>query len=238
VDDNSPQSATGLDDLTAAQLLRYAEELGQLHAQERRERERAERVLRELASAYDATVSALATAVDVRDVGTGDHAARVTDVALRLASAVAPELAADPEVRHGFVLHDIGKIGVPDAILRKPGPLSPDEILVMREHPLLGERIVAGIPNLAGIATAVIGSHHERWDGAGYPRRLARDEIPLAARVFAIADTFDAMTSDRPYRMALPVEHALEEIWREAGAQFDAELALVFVALMREDAAA
>ena len=169
---------------------------------------------RALQDSYRTTVRALAAALDLRDDQTGAHAIRVTALALRLANVVAPELAADQGLEFGFLLHDIGKIGVPDAIVLKPGPLDAEEIEHMNGHVTLGERIVAEVPYLRGIAADIIQSHHERWDGTGYPSGLRGEQIPLAARIFSVVDAFDAITNDRPYRAAQPVEHALREVER------------------------
>jgi HD-GYP domain-containing protein (c-di-GMP phosphodiesterase class II) len=153
----------------------------------------------------------------------------VTLLAMQLAEQAAPELVLDPELEYGFFLHDLGKIGVPDEILRKPGPLDPAEFDVMRRHPVLGEGIISQIPRLNGVTRQVVRSHHERWDGAGYPDGLRGEEIPTAARIFSLVDAFDAMTNDRPYRRALPVETAVVEIKRGAGKQFDPQVAGLFV---------
>lgn len=220
--------------LAVAQALKYAEELQLLYGRERVQRERAEQALEQLQASYATTVRALAAALELRDDITGGHAARVTDLALRLTERVAPELLADPELEYGFLLHDLGKIGVPDGVLLKPGPLTDAEWETMREHPLLGEVIVARIPFLGGVARQIIASHHERWDGAGYPRGLKGDQIPLAARIFALVDSFDAMTTTRPYRDALSLEQALHEIANGSGTQFDPNIAGGFIDLMRE----
>jgi ribonuclease P protein subunit RPR2 len=217
--------------LAIQQTLRYAEELRQLHDAERVQRARAERALARLEASYKTTVRALAAALELRDDITGNHAERVTRLALLLTERVAPELAADAELEYGFLLHDLGKIGIPDAILLKRGPLDPHEFETMRAHPVLGERIVARIPYLSGVARQVVVAHHERWDGAGYPGGLAGEEIPLPARIFALADAFDAMTNDRPYRPALERERAIEEIRHGSGHQFDPSLVSVFVEL-------
>jgi HD-GYP domain-containing protein (c-di-GMP phosphodiesterase class II) len=197
-----------------------------------------------VAEAAVATVRALERALELRDYRRGefaetrDHCEGVTRVAICLAQAVAPELLGDPQLEHGFRLHDIGMLAVSDHILLKQGPLDQRELDEIREHPWLGERIVAGVPYLNGIARQVIGSHHEKWDGTGYPRGLEGAEIPPAARIFAIADAYDSMTSDQPYREALPVELALAEISDHAGSHFDPSFAEAFLALGPEIVAA
>ena len=184
-----------------------------------------------------ATVEALARALELHDYRrgefgeTGAHTTRVTQLALALAERVAPELLLDPQLAFGFRLHDIGMIGVPSSTLIKPGPLTPTEIDEIREHPWLGERIVAPVTWLSGLAREVIACHHERWDGTGYPRGLRGAEIPLPARILAIVDAFDAITHDQPYRKALGVEAAREEIRAMSGTHFDPELAQVFLTL-------
>ena len=184
-----------------------------------------------------ATVEALARALEFHDYRRGEfgetaaHTKRVTRLALALAERVAPELLSDPQLAFGFRLHDIGMIGVPSSTLTKAGPLTPTEVDEIREHPWLGERIVAPVPALSGVAREVIACHHERWDGSGYPRGLRADEIPLPARILAIVDAFDAITHDQPYRVALGVEAAREEIHAQAGTHFDPELARAFLAL-------
>jgi len=125
----------------------------------------------------------------------------------------------------------VGKIGIPDSILRKPGPLDPGELALMRTHPRLGERIVAGIPHLGGIARQVVACHHESWDGRGYPDGLAGEEIPLAARIFAVADAFDAMTHDRPYRKAFPFDEACRRLMEASGTQFEPRLVQAFLGI-------
>jgi HD-GYP domain-containing protein (c-di-GMP phosphodiesterase class II) len=217
--------------LAIAQSLKYAEELQQLYVREREQRSKVEEAVARLEESYATTVRALAAALELRDDGTGAHADRVTTLALLLAAEVAPDLAADPELEYGFLLHDLGKIGVPDAILLKPGPLTRREMEEMRYHPILGEKIVAGIPYLNGVARQVVAAHHERWDGGGYPRGFAGARIPLSARIFAVADAFDAMTNDRPYRKALTFQVSVSEIVMGAGTQFDPELVDAFVEL-------
>ena len=184
-----------------------------------------------------ATVEALSRALELHDYRrgelgeTGAHIARVTSLGLALAEFAAPELLQQEQLEFGFRLHDIGMIGVPNSTLEKGGLLSPAEVDEIREHPWLGERIVAPVKGLHGTARDVIACHHERWDGSGYPRGLRGTEIPLAARIFAIADTFDAMTHDQPYRKAVSVKTALREIATSAGTAFDPELTATFLAL-------
>jgi len=220
--------------LAVAQALKYAQELRQLHASERAQRRIVEEALERLETSYATTVRALAAALELRDDETGGHAVRVTDLALELTRRLDPELSAEPQLEYGFLLHDIGKIGIPDGILRKPGPLDPKELEQMRFHPVLGERVLEQIPYLSGLARDVVACHHERWDGKGYPAGLAGTDIPMAARIFALADSFDAMTNDRPYRRALPVADAIDEIIRSSGSQFEPELAEAFLELVRE----
>jgi HD-GYP domain-containing protein (c-di-GMP phosphodiesterase class II) len=188
--------------------------------------ERGQRLL--LQSAYEETVVALARALESKDSGTGAHSQRVQRYALELAEAVAPDLLGDESAEHGFLLHDVGKIGIPDRVLRKPGPLDPDERRLMETHTLVGERMLSDLALLRGEGLKVVRSHHERWDGCGYPDRLAGDEIPVGARVFAVADTLDALTNDRPYRAAGSWEDASELIVSEASQQFDPDVVEAF----------
>jgi response regulator RpfG family c-di-GMP phosphodiesterase len=193
---------------------------------------RAHAAARALRDSYRTTVRVLATALELRDDQTGAHAERVTELALRLTERVAPELRADPELEFGFLLHDIGKIGVPDALVLKPESLTPDEMSQMRRHVDLGAQILADVPFLRGLAREVVTAHHERFDGTGYPSGLRGEQIPLVARIFAVVDAFDAMTNDRPYRRAAPPERALTEIQSLAGSQFDPVVVDAFVAMI------
>lgn len=177
-----------------------------------------------------ATIEALATAVEVKDVTTGHHVRRVKELAINCMEQIDPGLARNEEVSYGFVLHDVGKIGVPDSILGKEGPLTDAEWAVMRGHPEMGLKIVEPL-GFSPFATDVILDHHERWDGSGYPAGLERDEIPLTARVFAIADSYDAMTSDRPYRAAMDKPHVLEQLREAGGRLYDPEVTEVFIDL-------
>jgi ribonuclease P protein subunit RPR2 len=223
-----------VDKLANDQTLRYAAALRELYSSERAQRRAAEETLKQLIASYGATVRALAAALELRDDQTGRHAERVTKLALLLTARVEPDLLGDPELEYGFFLHDLGKIGVPDAVLLKPGELTAEEFELIRVHPSLGERIVGEVPYLSGTAKNVVGAHHERWDGAGYPRGLSAGSIPLAARIFAVVDAFDAITNDRPYRVGRPVPVAVEELMRGAGSQFDPAVVREFVALSAE----
>jgi ribonuclease P protein subunit RPR2 len=195
------------------QLERYARDLRDTY---KRERARG----RQLEASYVATVRALANAVEARDAYTGQHAERVAAYGLALAEAAGTPLDHDPQVEFGFLLHDVGKVAVPDAVLFKPAPLDHTERRLMQRHSVIGWEILREVDWL-GDAKLVVRHHHERWDGTGYPDGLGGDEIPLAARVFAVADTLDALTTDRPYRRAASLADAREVIAAEAGAQFD-----------------
>jgi putative nucleotidyltransferase with HDIG domain len=179
---------------------------------------------------YDATLAALSSALDVRDTETEGHARRVVRYMELIAEELRIPVDQHATLRRGALLHDIGKIGVPDHILRKPGPLTENEWYTMKTHPDLGAKIIAHIPFLEDVAV-IIRAHHERWDGNGYPDGLAGEQIPLGARVFAVADSFDAMTSDRPYRRGRQLDEALAEVGRCAGAQFDPAVVAAFVAV-------
>jgi cyclic di-GMP phosphodiesterase len=196
------------------QLLLYANDLRRLLGVERGRQELLQRTYRQ-------TVAALASALESKDVGTGSHSQRVQRYAVELALAVEPALLDDPSLEYGFLLHDVGKIGIPDHVLQKRGPLDESERRLMRTHTVLGEQLLADVDLLHGDGLRVVRSHHERWDGTGYPDRVAGSEIPLAARIFAVADSLDAMTSDRPYRAACRWKEAAAEIVGERGRQFD-----------------
>jgi PAS domain S-box-containing protein len=183
---------------------------------------------------YDLTIEALAAALELRDDESSRHARRVTKLALELTAAVEPELAADPELRFAYLLHDIGKIGVPDTILLKRGPLTERELRVLQMHTTLGEHLISYIPFLSDVVHDVVAFHHERWDGKGYPWGLSQEEIPLAARIFAVVDAFDAMTSDRPYRKAMDPAVAAEELERCAGSQFDPRIVDAFLPIVHK----
>jgi ribonuclease P protein subunit RPR2 len=170
-----------------------------------------------------AAVRALTNAVEARDSYTGKHAERVAAYGLELAKVIDSDLACDPQIEFGFLLHDVGKVAVPDSILHKPKALTSGEQELMRRHPVVGCEIVSHIDFLQGNAKGVVLHHHERWDGDGYPDRLAGEEIPRPARIFAVADSLDAITTDRPYRRAASIRNARAEIAAGAGGQFDPE---------------
>ena len=215
------------------QLLVLARDVNAMYQAERaraRELEAAQDALRDN---YLATVRTLAFIVEAKDSSTREHLERTHDYARALARVVMAGEEVSDELSYGFLLHDVGKVGIPESILCKPGPLTDEEYEVMKTHPLIGVQIVAPIQFL-GTAVDVIRCHHERWDGRGYPDGLAGEGIPLGARIFSVCDTFDAMTSDRPYRRALPFDAAVEEIDRCRGTQFDPTVVDAFVEMCSE----
>ena len=175
---------------------------------------------RQLQETYRATLEALGSALDTRDIGTEAHSRRVHGYALATAREHGVPEADLTDLAHGVLLHDIGKIGIPDAILLKPGPLTPAEWQIMRRHPEIGKALIEKIPFLRG-AVPIVFAHHEKWDGTGYPHGLRGADIPLGARIFMVVDAFDAITFDRPYSRAKPFDVAKAEIKRCAGTHFD-----------------
>jgi HD-GYP domain-containing protein (c-di-GMP phosphodiesterase class II) len=200
-------------ELAEAQQLRAVEDFRTAYR-------RASDLTKKLDQAYLETITALANAVEARDHLTGDHVERVRSMSVRLGHILKLDREALRQLEFGAVLHDVGKIGLPDAILGKPGPLSSSEIPIMQEHPLIGRRILEGVSFLHPALPAVE-AHHERWDGTGYPHGLSAENIPIAGRIVAVVDAFDAMTSDRPYRLALSVETAKAILLAGRGTQFD-----------------
>jgi putative nucleotidyltransferase with HDIG domain len=193
-----------------------------------------EELLRRLQSSYQTTLEALATALDTRDTETLGHSLRVASYTVAVARRMGvgePDLT---DIYRGALLHDVGKIGIPDAILRKPGKLTSEEWVEMRRHPEIGYRILQGI-NFLEAPREIVLSHQEMYDGSGYPRGLKGKEIPLGARIFSVVDTLDAMTSDRPYRKAMPYEAARAEINKYSGAQFDPDVVKVFLEIPESD---
>jgi response regulator RpfG family c-di-GMP phosphodiesterase len=199
------------------QLLLYAQDFRRLL-----DLERGQRAL--LQQAYRETAVALARALETKDGHTAAHCERVRRYATELTAAADPDLLNETGLEYGFILHDVGKMGIPDAILSKPWDLNDSERRLLETHPVLGARMIAEAALLHGPGAQVVRSHHERWDGSGYPDRLVGDAIPLSARIFAIADTLDAITSDRPHRPAKSWEDAVGEITANAGTQFDPRL--------------
>jgi putative nucleotidyltransferase with HDIG domain len=186
--------------------------------------------LTQLEQSYDDTLEALGSALDLRDAETEGHCQRVTAFTICIAKAMNVPAEYLPILARAAFLHDIGKMAIPDGVLRKPGPLDEQEKIIMRTHCDIGYNMLIRIPFLRDAAEIVL-AHQEFFDGTGYPRGLSGDVIPLGARIFAVADALDAMISDRPYRRALPLEHAREEIRRCAGTQFDPKVVDVFFSI-------
>jgi response regulator RpfG family c-di-GMP phosphodiesterase len=199
-----------------------------------RRTEELDRALASLGDAYRSTLKSLTAALEARDSETHGHSERVVNFSLRLGRELSLDAEQLRSLEFGSLLHDIGKIGVPDAILRKPAALNESEWVRMREHPLHGQRILRGIEFLEG-ASRVVAQHHEKWDGSGYPLGLRGEEIDLNARIFAVADAFDAITSDRVYRRGRSYEEAVAELVEYAGRQFDPEVVEAFRRVPREE---
>jgi response regulator RpfG family c-di-GMP phosphodiesterase len=210
---------------------RYENHLEELVEQRTAELDRA---LNSLEGAYRSTLKALTAALETRDSETHGHSERVVSYSLRLGREYGLSADQMKSLEFGSLLHDIGKIGVPDSILRKPGKLDEEEWVRMREHPLHGQQILRGIEFLQG-AARVVAQHHEKWDGTGYPLGLSRDDIDICARIFAVADAFDAITSDRVYRRGKSYEAAAQELDDWAGRQFDPKIVEAFHRVPKED---
>lgn len=196
--------------------------------------ERERRLSEALVDSYETTLAGWSRALDLRDNETEGHSARVTDLAVRLAVRMGVEGEALEHIRRGAMLHDIGKIGVPDAILHKPGPLADEEWAVMRRHPEYAYDMLQPIEFLRPVLDIPY-CHHERWDGSGYPRGLAGEEIPLAARIFAVVDVWDALISDRPYRAAWPPRQVVAYLRAHAGNLFDPAVVRAFLTLLENE---
>jgi response regulator RpfG family c-di-GMP phosphodiesterase len=182
------------------------------------------------AIAYRETLTAIAGSLEIRGLDSSVHTRRVTAYAMRLTVEVSPALSDDPGLEWGFMFHDIGNIGVPDVILLHRGSLRNDEWLLLQEHTTIGAQLLSRVPLLAGEGLRVVRSHHERWDGSGYPDRLKGRDIPLGARIFAVADALDAMTDRRPYRRPLRWDAAVARIRKDAGSQFDPDVVDALIA--------
>jgi putative nucleotidyltransferase with HDIG domain len=193
-----------------------------------------DKALNSLEGAYRSTLKALTAALETRDSETHGHSERVVSYSLRLGREYGLNSDEMKALEFGSLLHDIGKIGVPDSILRKPAKLTEEEWVRMREHPLHGQQILRGIEFLQG-AARVVAQHHEKWDGTGYPLGLRSEEIDINARIFAVADAFDAITSDRVYRRGKPYEAASQELDDWAGRQFDPKVVEAFHRVPKED---
>lgn len=186
-----------------------------------------------LQSAYVEFIGSLANALDARDGYTSGHSERVSQYSIATAAALGLNIDHVAQIRIGALLHDIGKIGIPDSVLQKPGRLTAEEFALVREHPVIGRRILEGVEGFAPYLDAVE-LHHENWDGSGYPRRQSGEQTPIDARIIHVSDAYDAMTSHRSYRRGLTHEQAIEELMRCAGTQFDPRIVEAFVKLPRE----
>lgn len=199
----------------------------------RRYLDRAERTTEKLEEAYEQTLTGWAAALDIRDHSTGEHTARVTALTVALAERFGIDGDELADIRRGATLHDIGKMAVPDAVLGKIGPLTDADWALIRQHPDMAHRMLRGIAFLAP-AIDIPWCHHEKWDGTGYPRGLAGMDIPFPARLFAVVDVYDALTSERPYREPMTPMAALARIESGSGGHFDPEVVDEFVGLMLE----
>ncbi|MEZ0395990.1 MAG: HD domain-containing phosphohydrolase [Anaerolineales bacterium] len=197
------------------------------------QRDRLARMNEELRAAYQQTIEGWSQALDLRDHETTGHTRRVTDMTIRLARLVGVEEEAIEHIRRGAILHDIGKMGIPDSILHKAGPLTEEEWKIMRQHPIYAYEWLSVIDFLRP-ALDIPYCHHEHWDGSGYPRGLRGEQIPLAARLFTIVDVWDALRSDRPYRHALPEQDAIAYVQAQKGLLFDPQLTAVFLKHIRQ----
>jgi putative nucleotidyltransferase with HDIG domain len=184
----------------------------------------------ELRDSYDGTLEALVNALDARDQETKGHSVRVSHYMMDIAREFGVREGTEEwtDMARGALLHDVGKIGVSDTILLKPGKLTDDEWTLMRKHPEIGYNMLHQVNFLRGAADIIL-AHHERWDGKGYPRGLEHEEVPLGARIFMVCDTFDSITSDRPYRKAMTALEAMNEILRHSGSQFDPRVVEAFL---------
>jgi response regulator RpfG family c-di-GMP phosphodiesterase len=193
--------------------------------------EEQKRYLCKLNEAYSDMLEALLSALEIREKEIEGHCERVTSFTMILAEAMGVPHQQYPDLERGALLHDVGKIGIPDRILFKEGPLNAAEWEIMRQHPVIGYRMCMKVRSLQKAAQEIVLCHHEQWDGSGYPQGLRGEEIPLGARIFAVADTVDAMTSNRPYRSALSLQEVSAELERCAGKQFDPQVVKAFFSI-------
>jgi putative nucleotidyltransferase with HDIG domain len=233
-EDSIQKSSNPADIQTLANQSAIALERSILLAESRRQAREIKIAYDMLEATYDQTLAALSSALDARDRETEGHSMRVSNLSGKLGEALGFSPQQLKVLERGSLLHDIGKIGISDTILHKPGPLSEDEWKIMRLHPDIGARIVEGIPFLED-TIPLIRHHQERWDGSGYPGALKGEEIPLLARMFSIVDAFDALTSNRPYRTKISTEEALEYISEQSGTLFDPHIAQIFRKMVFEN---
>jgi HD-GYP domain-containing protein (c-di-GMP phosphodiesterase class II) len=216
------------------QLQIYAADFRTTYARERARSSQAAKALTEAQQTSLAAFEALAGAVESRDRCSTGHVRRVVRYATMLTELVAPQHAMDPQFKYGFLLHDIGKLNLPEELLAKSAPLDTAERALVQRHPVMGSTILEKVKFLGG-AKEIVHSHHERWDGNGYPEGLRGSQIPCGARIFALCDAFDAMTNDRPYRAAVPTAEALGRLRSGAGAQFWPEAAEAFLSIPQDE---
>jgi putative nucleotidyltransferase with HDIG domain len=233
-EDQGHKSATNPNDLQAlVNQTAIALERSVLLVESRRQAAEIKISYDKLETTYDQTLAALMSALDARDRETEGHSSRVSNLTAKLGEALNFSHEQLKVLERGSLLHDIGKIGISDTILHKPGPLSEEEWVMMRRHPGIGAKIVEGIPFLEDTIPLIL-HHQERWDGTGYPSGLRGEEIPILARMFSIVDAFDALTSKRPYRQQVSIEEAVEYIKEQAGISFDPEIVKIFERLVAE----
>jgi putative nucleotidyltransferase with HDIG domain len=186
-----------------------------------------------LAEAYDTTLEGWARALELRDEETEGHSRRVTETTIKIAKALELSDESLEHIRRGALLHDIGKMSIPDDILHKPGKLTPEERVIVQEHPTTAYKLLSPIPFLKE-ALEIPYSHHEKWDGTGYPQGLREREIPLSARIFAVADVWDAICSERPYNSAWPRDKAIKYLLEQSGTHFDPRIVDIFLDLVEK----
>jgi len=225
---NSDNAESGID--LPKQLQKYAEDIVRLYQSEKEKRKELEIANNKLLESYQETINRLVIASEYRDEGTGNHIVRMASYCAIIAEKHGLSETEVEKIRIAAPMHDVGKIGIPDSILLKPGKLTSEEFEVIKNHTLIGEKILGGSRSeILQLGTEIALTHHEKWNGKGYPKGLAGAEIPLAGRIAAIADVFDALTSKRPYKGAFTVEDARDIIKKERGEHFDPELADIFL---------